>query len=166
MLQHREVFRQEKHLGENVVIKTWGMSLLPSGTLLATIFSLHPTKTVEYSIPSDAFSILLVNCSFPKFDVNMFRAGTFSNSMFNAEILAFALKIYLSQQSDSERQSTIEQVLDSVEVFSPVSLATATSSPKSLVVKLREAFQTPAMKTQRLRHLVLMFGSLPDENGK
>jgi hypothetical protein len=162
MLQHKDVFSQEKQLGENVVIKIWGMVSLPASRLFATSFSLHPTKTVEYLIPSDALSTILITCSPDELDITSLKSSALSEAIFNAEVMGFTIKFYLSLRPSPERRSAIMEILNTDFVSSEPKI-NEDMPPGSSVANLRAAFQTPAMRKERFKRLVLIFGDLPDE---
>lgn len=146
-----------------MVIKTWGMASLPTG-IFAINFSLHPTKTLEYLIPSDARSTILINGSSNHLDTASIMSGAFPNTLFNAEVMALTIKLYLSRQSTFERQSTIKQILEA-ESSSSIPKISGTASIETPVVKLRAAFQTPAMRKERLKRLLLMLGTSTEAEG-
>ncbi|KAF2436207.1 hypothetical protein EJ08DRAFT_230945 [Tothia fuscella] len=164
-LQHKDLYDKEKRLGGQVAVKLWGMAATPNGHLIATNFSLHPSKTLEYQITSDAWSTLTVNVASAELDLPSIVRKSFDGN-FNPELLALIIKVTLSTQTLQERQTITRKILEAVDAISLEPKATHTL-PQDPTTRLKKIFQTPGMRKQRLQRLIQVVGTTEeDEDGR
>lgn len=159
-LQRKEQFGKDHHLGDNSIVKLWGMAISPMKDLVATFTTVHPSQQPEYLIQSDyrtTLSVVPIDAQAGPADFVM----RILRQNISAEVVAFSLKFWIKHivKSPDKCESAIQDMLseldEAVERMEQEAMPICDGS-------LTASLNTKASKAHQMKRLISLFSPSPD----
>ncbi|QDS71860.1 hypothetical protein FKW77_010011 [Venturia effusa] len=158
MVQRKDDFGKEHHLGELTVVKLWGMAMSSLKDLVATLTTVHPSSQPEYLIQSDYRTVLSLVPIGSQPSPAQFVAKVLRENL-SSETMTFSIKFWLKHLDESTKKHKLIINEMMAEIDQQIALLENEAAPishhnASLNTML---YQSKRLKMHQLKRLFSLF---------